>query len=192
LVKKTYEYAKKELPEKIFNHSMHVYYYGAAIVNTHFPHMSSMLETYFLTCLLHNIGTSDTNLSGTRMSFEFYGAYKALKFLTQNEAPKDQAEAIAEAIIRHADLGDTGTITSLGQLIQLSTVFDNVGLNAHLVHADTIASVVAAFPRNKWSPAFAACMREEMALKPWCHTTANEDNGLCADVEKNWAMEPYE
>lgn len=28
LVKKTYEYAKKERPEKTFNHSMRVYYYG--------------------------------------------------------------------------------------------------------------------------------------------------------------------
>src|SRR6476620_5602099 len=28
VAKKTYEYAKKELPEKTFNHSMRVYYYG--------------------------------------------------------------------------------------------------------------------------------------------------------------------
>lgn len=74
------------------------------------------------------------------MSFEFYGAYEALKFLTQNEAPKDQAEAIAEAIIRHADLGDTGTITSLGQLIQLSTVFGKSPLSlARILHCTRLA-----------------------------------------------------
>jgi cyanamide hydratase len=28
VARKTYEYAKKELPEKTFNHSMRVYYYG--------------------------------------------------------------------------------------------------------------------------------------------------------------------
>jgi cyanamide hydratase len=57
------------------------------------------------------------------MSFEFYGAFQALNFLRESGASKDQAEAVTEAIIRHADLGETGTITSVGQLIQLSTVF---------------------------------------------------------------------
>jgi cyanamide hydratase len=57
------------------------------------------------------------------MSFEYYGAFKALNFLRDNGASKDQAEAISEAIIRHADLGETGTLSSLGMIIQLSTVF---------------------------------------------------------------------
>jgi cyanamide hydratase len=57
------------------------------------------------------------------MSFEFYGAFQALSFLRESGASKDQAEAVTEAIIRHADLGETGMITSVGQLIQLSTVF---------------------------------------------------------------------
>jgi cyanamide hydratase len=62
-------------------------------------------------------------MHGTHMSFEYYGAFKALNFLRDNGASKDQAEAVSEAIIRHADLGETGTLTSLGMLIQLSTVF---------------------------------------------------------------------
>jgi hypothetical protein len=62
-------------------------------------------------------------MHGTHMSFEYYGAIKAMNFLRDNGASKDQAEAVSEAIIRHADLGQTGTLTSLGMLIQLSTVF---------------------------------------------------------------------
>jgi hypothetical protein len=57
------------------------------------------------------------------MSFEYYGAFKTLNFLLENGATKDQAEAVSEAIVRHADLGETGMLTSLGMLIQLSTVF---------------------------------------------------------------------
>jgi hypothetical protein len=57
------------------------------------------------------------------MSFEYHGAFKAMDFLRDNGAPTDQIEAVSEAIIRHADLGETGTLTSLGMLIQLSTVF---------------------------------------------------------------------
>jgi cyanamide hydratase len=58
-------------------------------------------------------------MHGTHMSFEYYGAFKALNFLRDNGASKDQAEAV----IRHADLGDTGTLSSLGMMIQVSTVF---------------------------------------------------------------------
>ena len=92
-------------------------------MQTHFPYLSPLLETYYLTCLLHDLGTTTKNMHGTHMSFEYYGAFKALNFLLDNGASKDQAEAVSEAIIRHADLGETGTITSLGLLIQLSTVF---------------------------------------------------------------------
>lgn len=97
---------------------------GAAIVKDLFPVWEPMLETYFLTCLLHDIGTTHANLYGTRMSFEYYGAFTALSFLQQQAgASKDQAESVTEAIVRHADIGETGTLTSLGQLIQLSTLF---------------------------------------------------------------------
>jgi hypothetical protein len=58
------------------------------------------------------------------MSFEYYGAFAAINFLQQEAgAPKDQAESVGEAIVRHADIGETGNLTSLGQLIQLSTLF---------------------------------------------------------------------
>lgn len=81
-------------------------------------------ETYLLTCLLHDIGTTDKNLSATLMSFEFYGGYLALDLLKKElHAPVGQAESVAEAIIRHQDLGESGKISSAGLLIQLATVF---------------------------------------------------------------------
>lgn len=57
------------------------------------------------------------------MSFEHHGAFKGMDFLIENGAPIDQVEAVSEAIIRHADLDETGTLTSLGMLVQLSAVF---------------------------------------------------------------------
>jgi cyanamide hydratase len=69
-------------------------------------------------------------MHGTHMSFEYYGAFKALNFLRDSGASKDQAEAVSEAIIRHADLGETGTLTSLGMLIQLSTVFGKLSFSS--------------------------------------------------------------
>jgi cyanamide hydratase len=81
------------------------------------------LETYYLTSLLHDIGTTQENLHATLLSFEFYGGYLALNLLQDYGAAKEQAESVTEAIIRHQDLGDIGTITTVGQLIQLATLF---------------------------------------------------------------------
>jgi cyanamide hydratase len=38
-------------------------------------------------------------------------------------APREQAESVAEAIIRHQDLCHVGEITVVGQLLQLATIF---------------------------------------------------------------------
>ncbi|KAJ4316447.1 hypothetical protein N0V94_005438 [Neodidymelliopsis sp. IMI 364377] len=123
MAQKVFEYAKASLPERTFNHSMRVWNYGNAIVQTHFPHLTPILDTYFLTCLFHDIGTTPKHMEGTHLSFEYWGAIKARTFLGEHGAPSDQADAVCEAIIRHAELGETGMITSLGLLIQLTTSF---------------------------------------------------------------------
>jgi cyanamide hydratase len=83
----------------------------------------SFSETYFLTCLLHDIGTTDKNIVATLMSFEFYGGMIALDVLQKQGSPKAQAESVTEAVIRHQDLGATGTLTQIGALVQLATIF---------------------------------------------------------------------
>lgn len=142
--------------------------------------------------MLHDIGTTQKNQEDTLLSFEFYGASLAADFLRSQTppSPKAQVEAVMEAIIRHQDLGETGTITQLGQLIQLATVFDNVGMNADLITKETIESVVKAWPRKRWTGCFAAVIRDELRLKPWAHTTAIE--GFEEKVKANKLMEPYD
>jgi len=104
---------------------------GHAIISQHFPHLlaPSILETYFFTSLLHDIGTTPQNLSASLMSFEFYGGFLALDLLRHEcGAPKEQAEAVAEAIIRHQDLGETGTVQAIEAVIMLATVFGKLDL----------------------------------------------------------------
>jgi len=194
LVKAVHEYVKKELPLETFNHSMRVYYYGQAILAQAFPTWSttSFNETYFLTCLLHDIGTTDKNINATLMSFEFYGGLIVLDLLKQNSAPIEQAENVAEAVIRHQDLGETGTLTRIGALIQLATIFDNMGGNPQLVHKETIESVVKEYPRLKWSSCFEKTIRKENGLKPWAHTTHLGEEAFPTGVANNKLMEPYD
>ncbi|OKP10364.1 Cyanamide hydratase DDI2 [Penicillium subrubescens] len=205
-------YAQAHLPPPTYHHSLRVYHYGLAIKRYRFPFPDWDFsdETYFLACVLHDIGTTEENLVATRLSFEFLGGFLALEVLqkknhnNQNEtedrmdggeedvAPRDQAESVAEAIIRHQDLCTVGKITAVGQLLQLATIFDNTGAYADLVHPETIKDVSAHFPRLHWSDCFAATIHRENGLKPWAHTTALGEEEFPAKVLGNKLMEPYE
>ncbi|KAK4226551.1 cyanamide hydratase [Podospora fimiseda] len=174
IVAKVQDYAKSQLPSPTYNHSMRVFYWATAILKQQFPAHASSLSpsTLALTCLLHDIGTAPHNIHSTRLSFEFQGGIIALNLLQNTlSAPQPQAEGVCEAIIRHQDLGTTGKITFLGQLIQLATVYDNMSTRPYLVSEETKVDVMKEFPRMGWSKCFEKTIREENGLKPWAHTT---------------------
>lgn len=169
-----------------------------AITKQQFPKQYATLNpaTWALTCLLHDLGTAEENLTATRMSFDIYGGIKALGVLKDFGATTDQAEAAAEAIIRHEDMGVDGTITYIGQLIQLATTYDNTGIHPHvknfgeLVHKETRAQINEAYPRIKWCAFFSSVIRKEEKIKPWCHSThlVDFDN----EIEANTLMKQWE
>ncbi|KAE8352266.1 cyanamide hydratase [Aspergillus coremiiformis] len=198
LAKRIDDYARTHLPEPTYNHSLRVYHYGLAIKRHVFPDWRFTDETYYLCCLLHDIGTTEENLRETKLSFEFYGGFLALDVLqdcaespAHAVAPRDQAESVAEAIIRHQDLCEMGKITAVGQLLQLATIFDNTGAYADIVHPSTIQDVSQRYPRQQWSACFAATIRRENGLKPWAHTTTLGD-AFPAKVLDNALMASYE
>jgi len=101
---------------------------GMAIARQQFPDWQFSTETWLLTCLFHDIGTLDKYTQGTLMSFEFYGAYLALDVLKEHKCPDGQAQSVAEAIIRHQDPVETGTIHTIGLLIQIATQYGEFAL----------------------------------------------------------------
>jgi len=195
IVAKVHDYAKEKLPPPTFNHSMRVFYWSTAILHQQFPDHAATLSpsTLALTCLLHDIGTTAENRAATQLSFEFQGGIIALN-LIQHElhGAQSQAEAVCEAIIRHQDLGEVGKITFLGQLIQLATVYDNMGGNPELVHAETRVDVNRAFGRRGWSGCFAQTIREENKVKPWAHTTHLGEEAFPAGVLGNVLMGEFD
>lgn len=79
--------------------------------------------------------------------------------------------------------------------MQLATIFDNMGLNAELVHKETIESVVRAYPRKGWSGCFAETILREKGLKPWCHTShlgGEEGTEFEDGVRGNKLMAPWD
>lgn len=167
---------------------------GYCILKHQFPAEASVVSTstWALACLLHDIGTTPDNLRSTLLSFEWFGGILALDLLKSHGSPQAQREAVAEAIIRHQDIGKVGQITFLGQLIQLATIYDNVGKRPELVHQKTRDEVVAKFPRLQWSSCFAKTLRQEIGLKPWAHSTHLGGADFPRGVEQNKLMAPYE
>lgn len=171
---------------------------GTVIAKRLLPKNAEALSssTWALTCLLHDIGTAEAYFTSTRMSFDIYGGIKAMEVLKVLGSSTDQAEAVAEAIIRHEDMGVDGTITFLGQLIQLATLYDNVGVYDGIenfgswVDEATRGSVNTAFPRHGWCSWFACTVRKEEANKPWCHTTHIPQ--FDKQMEANTLMKPWE
>ncbi|KAI9168038.1 cyanamide hydratase [Paramyrothecium foliicola] len=179
LVAEAQSFAKARLGPEAFNHSMRIFYWGTVIARRLLPEHAQELSpvTWALTCLLHDIGTAEAYFTATRMSFDIYGGIKAREVLKILGGSDDQAEAVAEAIIRHEDMGVDGTITFLGQLIQLATLYDNVGVYEGIedfgswVGDITRDSVNTVFARHGWCSWFACTVRKEETNKPWCHTT---------------------
>jgi len=192
VVKACMEYAKSELPTHTFNHSMRVFYYGMAIAKQQFPEWEFSTETWLLTCFFHDIGTIDKHTHGTLLSFEFFGGILALNVLQEHKAPVEQAESVCEAIIRHQDSAEIGTIHTIGLLVQLATQYDNMGYREGFVHPDTIADVTKHYPRRNWSSCFSKKIREENATKPWAHSTALGFDEFPDSVKNNSLMEGYD
>ncbi|KAI0331381.1 cyanamide hydratase [Cubamyces sp. BRFM 1775] len=195
LVREVRAFAQKELDEQTFNHSNRVFVYGAALVKTHFPEWKfnetpSAVETYALSCLLHDIGTAEKFLATTYMSFEFKGAIVARDLILSLGGPEPEADSVCDAIIRHQDIFvKGGNITVVGQILQLATILDNVGLRANLIHPRLIETTTAKFPRKGWSEHFAQVIEKELTLKPWCHTSTFEVPNWKAGVQSNFATD---
>jgi cyanamide hydratase len=82
-----------------------------------------LVESFFLSCMLHDIGTAPDHIKSTRLSFELWGAIHVLQLLPTFGATKDQSELVAEVINRHQDLGETGQAPAVLGLIYFATIF---------------------------------------------------------------------
>jgi cyanamide hydratase len=118
-------YARNSLSPQTLNHSLRIYLFGHVIASQHFPdllRLKGFLEAYYASCLLHDIGTTDSNIASSKMSFEFSGAIVAMNVLREYGAAQDLVEQVGEVIIRHQDVGTTGTQTAVGALIHVTTL----------------------------------------------------------------------
>lgn len=130
LVQTAQKHIQTILPRRTYNHSLRVYAYGHTIVTQHFPSWISsqairdaFFETWALTCLYHDVATTEQHRAASHLSFEWHGGFQALQELQAWGAPRAQAESVCEAIIRHQDPGETGMVSRMVLLVQMATEF---------------------------------------------------------------------
>ncbi|KAG7087744.1 hypothetical protein E1B28_013685 [Marasmius oreades] len=175
LVRDVKAFVKNELDEQTFNHSNRVYVYGVALTKTHFPHWSYDYETYYLACLLHDIGTAEKYLATTKMSFEFKGAIVARELIFSLGGVEDQADSVCDAIVRHQDIFvKGGNITMIGQILQLSTV---LGMS------------IVSIPRLTLDHA-SSSRQHGMSSQPHSPTTDRDNNNSVPKERLVWALCP--
>jgi len=193
LIRAAEDFARKHLDPVMFNHSTRVYYIGSAVAQQKFPEWKWDKESYYLSCLFHDLGASSESICSTRLSFEYSGGIQAREFILKH-APEEReiADEVAEAIFRHTNFVK-GKISATGQLLQLSTTLDVIGLHPSIHSASQYDDIVSKWPRLGFNQHFCALMKEEMAVKPWSHTTTvEEENGFCRKIQNNPFTKKYD
>ena len=82
-------------------------------------------------------------------------------------------------------------LSCFSNIPRLINIVDNMGSHKEYIHPDTIENVTKRYPRREWSKCFSSKLREEIGLKPWCHTTVNGEM-FPHNIEHNALMEPYD
>ena len=140
LARQVLDYAKTELSEQTFNHSMRAYYYGQSST----PHTPPTAQANARrpsrpAATLPPLAPQPRNLPPNQPPARHrHHIHKPLLHAAQLRIPRrhtrphaalptpvrthPQAEAVTEAIIRHQDIGTSGIITTFGGLIQLATM----------------------------------------------------------------------
>ncbi|UGY92390.1 HD domain-containing protein [Streptomyces gobiensis] len=98
----------------------------------------------FLACVLHDIGLSD--IGNRHQRFEVDGADTAAEFLTRQNLPGAEVDAVWEAIALHTSPGVAERRGALCELVRAGVGVD-IGIGGEFVTEAAAAAMHAAYPR---------------------------------------------
>ncbi|KDQ49223.1 hypothetical protein JAAARDRAFT_662587 [Jaapia argillacea MUCL 33604] len=184
IISKALSFARDFLPPWVLNHSLRVYAYGVALAThagwTEDPevviHMGWDQELWFLAALFHDIGWAPDSEcrcggeDGTRLSFEIWGGMKARELLIEWGAPRWAADEVCEAIIRHTEDYNSGSLRLVTALLNLGPSHDfRAILHApSLIHPETTSAITLLYPRLGLIYHFVEVTNHETETKPGC------------------------
>jgi hypothetical protein len=163
---RTWAWARRSLPEYLFNHSVRAYCWAASIAATEDRRFDRRI--LWTSALMHDLAL--TRIPRNTMCFEVEGAEFARRFLVRAGLAAADAERVAIAIILHMQPNVTLDDGVEAVLLDRATGLDVRGDGYEQVRAAVRDDVVAAFPRGTFDRHFLGAIAREAAHRPTCQS----------------------
>jgi cyanamide hydratase family protein with HD domain len=161
----TWEWARRSLPDYLFNHSARAYCWAAAIATS--EGWAFDRQVLWSASLMHDFAL--TRIPKNTMCFEVEGAAIARRFLERAGMPAAAADRAAIAITLHMQPGVTLDDGVESVLLDRATAIDVRGAEFDLID-DMRAAVMREFPRRDFDRRFVAAIRREVTIRPTCQS----------------------
>lgn len=124
LCKSAFKLAESELTQPVLNHSLRVFCFAKWLAEKDDSEWASgsKLGLLFVSCICHDLGTSD-HFNGDQR-FEVEGADAAVGHLTSHGVTGDEAHQVWIAVALHTSPGIAERITELARLVRLGVLID--------------------------------------------------------------------
>jgi hypothetical protein len=155
-----------EAPTTIANHSHRSYVWGA-ILATH-DRIRYDVELLYIGALLHDIGFAESQRTrdGQPCCFTLTGANAALDLGARSGWDEQRREALAEAITLHLNLHVGREHGPEAQLLYAGTRLDATGFRYWDLDPETVAAVLARYPRLAMKDVFVEMMEKQAEGSP--------------------------
>ena len=144
---------------------MRSYLFGAAVAQNLKLRFDE--EVLFLSSIMHDLGLAEPY--DTAGSFEVNGARAAREFMLANDAARERADRVHEAIALHSSVGIANHGDIEMRLLHFGAGVDVIGYRAEDVNRSTKEAIVRAWPRLDFKRVFTEVLEQQVSEKPNCH-----------------------
>jgi hypothetical protein len=153
-----------EMPPYLAAHSHRAYLFGAAL-GAH-DGLSFDPELLYLAALVHDWGLA--NPPGDDGCFTVASARRAGEAAAAAECPAGRSRVVQEAITLHFNASVGRRHGAEAHLMAAGTVLDVLGLRRWQLDRDTVDTIVARHPRQRFKQEIAGAIRADVARAPAC------------------------
>src|SRR6516225_312893 len=146
----------------VFNHVLRTYLFGELLGRARKLKFDS--ELFYLGAVFHDLGQTERFMGKQR--FEVDGADAAAEFLKDKGIARESIVVVWDAVALHTSLGIVQRKRPEIALVSAGAGADVVGLGIDQLPKETVAQVIAAFPRPGFKKAYQKVLAEIVARKP--------------------------
>ena len=174
----------------IFKHSVRTFMFGICI-GKHLNELKDIdREQFYISCILHKIGLSDTirDLPGNKgRDFELIGADHAHSFLRAEEQNYDKlkADQVHEAIALSTSSDVVTMMDPQFKLLHQGSVLDVIGAYKYNVRQEDIDAICKKYPRDNFANEFGKLYERELQDKPHSAVGFDISGGLLPLISMN-------